>query len=683
MKLKKHLTRLLALAIALLSLCAMSVGAFAATVSDATIDFTQTGSMDIYKYDVTNAEKDGVWDSSYVSTGVRDQAGVESVLGSSSRKSDLGNGEVAYGYAIKDVEFSYLRVADIRTYTKTEGGMNHVEVLYGIPANATTDKLLTAIGLTHANRCAPADQTVDGVLIYYYQSDTLVNALSTALAANSTTVKNSLENYVTANGGAAMPYTDSYGHTAASGLPLGLYLVVETSVPEMVTSTTNPFLVSLPMTSVNGSNASDGGDRWVYNVVMYPKNCTGIPTLEKTLREAKADTGKNNGTLNEISDGYAHTATGSAGDVVEYQIHTTLPSLTSEASYLTDYTFADELSKGITYQRDDVVLEFFTDKDCKHPIATWTQTDSVKKFSVAYGTGSNGASTMTISMTAEGLREINTNSLVYTGASMVNSGYSDCTLRITYKAKVNSDASLVCGDKGNPNSVVLTWKRTSSEDYDALYDDCHFHSYALDLIKQFSDNAGNFKNVEMLMYNKTDGYYVQASLHDDGFYYVTGHDPAEANATHFIPTDSGNIFVHGLEDDIYVITETKTDNGYTLLRDSITVEIVSEESDTLCDFYDSDALGVIQNDPRYTHIQKHLEHKLLTAHAKVDGNAVDMKEDDGSVNAIVPLTVVNTKGFDLPRTGSRGTWIYPVVGVCVARLAAGAVFFLKKKRDTK
>ena len=116
MKLKKHLTRLMALVVSLLSLCAMSVGAFAATVSDATIDYTKTASMDIYKYDVTNAEKDGVWDSSYVSTGVRDQAGVESVLGSSSRKSDLGNGEVAYGYAIKDVEFSYLRIADIRTY---------------------------------------------------------------------------------------------------------------------------------------------------------------------------------------------------------------------------------------------------------------------------------------------------------------------------------------------------------------------------------------------------------------------------------------------------------------------------------------------------------------------------------------------------------------------------------------
>ena len=59
------------------------------------------------------SEKDGVWDSSYVSTGVMDQAGVVDILGGNragdtDSKSDLGNGESSYGYAIKGVEFSYV-----------------------------------------------------------------------------------------------------------------------------------------------------------------------------------------------------------------------------------------------------------------------------------------------------------------------------------------------------------------------------------------------------------------------------------------------------------------------------------------------------------------------------------------------------------------------------------------------
>ena len=77
-----------------------------------------------------------------------------------------------------------------------------------------------------------------------------------------------------------MPETDAYGHSSVSDLAQGLYVVVETYVPENVTSTTAPFLVSLPTTT-------NDGDNWNYDVVIYPKNETGMPTLERALREAQ------------------------------------------------------------------------------------------------------------------------------------------------------------------------------------------------------------------------------------------------------------------------------------------------------------------------------------------------------------------------------------------------------------
>ena len=92
-----------------------------------------------------------------------------------------------------------------------------------------------------------------------------------------------------------MEETDSYGHTEATNLDLGLYLVVETKVPEYVTTTVAPFLVSLPMTAINGSNAADGGTRWIYDVTVYPKNATGSPDLEKTVRESKSGHWKESG----------------------------------------------------------------------------------------------------------------------------------------------------------------------------------------------------------------------------------------------------------------------------------------------------------------------------------------------------------------------------------------------------
>ena len=689
----KNFTKILSLLLALTMLLCFPVAVSAAELEDAPIDESRTGSLTIYKYDLTNAEKDGVWDSSYVSTGVFDQTGVNDVL--SGGNSTLGNGETGYGYAIKGVEFSYLKVADIVTFSESENDSrtdSHVEILYAIDKTKGAD-FLKALNLADGkNRYTNAD-ALDSTK-YYYQSDVLIDALSAALTANSTVVKNALESYIPANGGAAMPLTDSYGKTQATNLALGLYLVVETKVPEMVVATTDPFLVSVPMTSVNGTNATDGGTRWIYDITLYPKNLTGIPSLEKTLRENQNDTGKHQGSASSITDGYAHTGTASAGDTIDYQIISTLPSITSESTYLSCYTFVDTLSKGLTYNKGDVVLEFFTDAACTDSVAKWTEADG--KFTVAYNTTDSGESVMTIEMTADGLTEINTSKAVYSGASMVNSGYSDCTLRITYAAKMDSSKDLVIGDSGNDNKVVLTWKRSSQNYYDTLVDDCHVFSYGIDLTKLFSDGQGDFSKVEFLIQNKTDSYFVKAELNkNDGVYYVVDHVTDKADATHFVPVKTadaqGRIIVKGLEDDTYTLTEVRTDNGYVMLKQGIEVVISQKNTDASCGIYGTDVLGLIQNDPRYASIihdngdlhnmpQKHLEHKLLTASAAVDGKKVTMLEDNGSVNAEAPLTVVNTRGFDLPKTGDNGTLLITLAGVLLMAGSVTVLLILNKKK---
>ena len=710
----KNFTKAIALCLALLLCLSCPIGVSAAEVADATIDFTQKGSLTIYKIDLTNAEKDGIWDSSYVSTGVYDQNVYDTLIGATrdgdtDNSSDLGNGEKSYGYAIKGVEFSYLKIADIVQFSEsTADGRtdNHVEVLYGINKTTGAD-FLKALGLENgAERYTNADQL--DARMYFYQSDTLIDALAAGLEANATTVKNALERYMAAHNGIKMAPTDAYGKTQATNLDLGLYLCVEISVPEMVVSTTNPFLVSLPMTSVNGTNATDGGTRWIYDVTTFPKNLTGIPSLEKTLREQVSDTGKNGGSTSDITDGYAHTGTASAGDVIDYQIISTLPSITSESTYLTCYTFIDTLSPGLSYNKRDVVLEFFTDEACTDLVTTWKEADGY--FTVTYSATDAKESVMTIEMTPRGLSEINSSKAVYPGASMVNSGYSDCTLRITYQATMDSDNSVTFGDDGNPNDVVLTWKRSNTSYYDTLVDDAHVYTYGIELTKLFSDGQGNFDNVEFIVHNDTDGYFVIAELNEsEGIYYVTGHTPNESEATHFIPVDKGNatgkVFIKGVEDDTYTATEVRTDDGYTLLRDDIEIVISQVETVEICDIYTSDVVGLVQNDARYAEAiiseaiskgymktdggladilnnmpQKYLEHHLLMASATVDGNDVNMLEDNGSENAHAPLTVVNTRGFDLPSTGDRGVWMYGLLGILLMTGSLVSIIVTSRKK---
>lgn len=619
--------RILSMILAVMLLCSLTIPAFA----DSTIDLTQTGSVNLWKYDLSSAQADGVWDSSYVSTGVRDQSGVEAILGASGSSS---------GYAIEGVVYTYLKVADLKSVTVTDNNVERSELMYGIANNAANTAFLTAIGVSVNDRYAAVDDTTGGVTTYYYRSDTLIAGLQNALSANATTVKNALETYVVNNGGTAMPATDANGHSAASDLPLGLYLFVETSVPEQVTSTTAPFLISIPMTSTTASGSS-----WIYDVVVYPKNLTGLSTLDKTVREAKTSSGKNSGSA-AITDGYAESATASAGDTVEYQIISTLPSITSAASYLSQYTFVDTLSPGITYKKNDVVLEFYSEAACTNKIATWTA-DS-EKFTVGYTTGTNGESIMTITMTAAGLSEINTSSAVYTGASAVNSGYSDCILRITYAATLDTDSSLILGDTGNPNEVTLTWKRSNTSFYDTLTDDAAVYSFGLDVTKNFSDGRGDATKVEFLIQNSTDNYYLTGSLNTtENVWYVTGKTADANSATHFVPTAAGKLTVKGLEDDAYTLTEVKTDSAYTLLKAPVQV-VVSKSGSTVT--------------------------------ATVDGNAVNMSAVGTSAHALVPFTIINTRGFDLPQTGGTGNWMFPVIGmVMLAACGTGIVILLKKK----
>ena len=372
----KKIHRVLALLMAALMAFGLMTTAFAA---EPTIDSTKKASLSIYKYDITKASEDGVWDAeSYVSTGLHDDAVVDKLN----------------KYAIQGVEFTYLKVADVTMSNEVVDGQRHVGVLYGFDSSDRSNAVLSAIGLAAAD----AHKTEGGV--NYYTSDTLNNKLAAALAANATTVKNALEAAVK-NGGVAMTETDTAGHTSASNMEQGLYLIVETRVPENVTSTCNPFFVSLPMTTVDGSE-------WLYDLTVYPKNQTGNPDLSKTVRENKNSTGKHNGSLTDITDGYAHTATASVGDVVDYQIISTIPTITSKASSLSEYTYVDTLSKGIMYNKQDVVIEFFKDAGCTDKIITWDENSG--KFTATYD---DTANTMTIRMTEAGPSEINEATTVY------------------------------------------------------------------------------------------------------------------------------------------------------------------------------------------------------------------------------------------------------------------------------
>lgn len=777
------------------------------------IDYSKTGSLSIYKYDITAAQAAGDYtEGERFANGEKD-AVVEKAMAD---------------YAIKGVQFTYLRVGDIETYSNTKGGSSQVNVVYEIPEKLAEILKLDAEDAYKMNEDGVAEKcTNKGVL--HYDSSQLSDALAAILAEDELAATSALEEYLndyatqddTADGSVNtdattgvtavdMPKTDEDGYTHVEGLELGLYLLVETEVPEQVTSTTNPWFVSLPFTNMTpdeagGGTGSEGGNYWLYDMTCYPKNQTGNPTLDKSVRNAYSNTNEvedKNGTVNRgdrydainglvvfnddsNSDGHAadkddasyvanrggytvdgqnageggagysydyayrDTTTASAGDVLDYILVSKLPTITSKSTFLSEYTFTDILSGGLTYN-NDVKIAFYdnaadananntANAEIKWDLDSDNYTREYVDVEVTDGNNAwqDGSTQLTVKLTEEGLKLINGEGTdgnnVYGGGSghVSNNSYSDLYMVVYYTVNVNSSASLVLGDEGNPNDVLLTWSRTSDSYYNTLEDRNYVYAYSLDLTKQFSDNKGDMSQAEFKLYNTTDAYYVTAIQEpgDTGVWYVTGKTVSKDDAATFVPNANGKIVIYGLEADKYAMTEVATDNGYTLLEDSINIVITPTDREINASVagvtgMDEAAIDAIvqyyhggiydENGDLVTASKDYIKEtdgnrpaiedangrtigktdmyvgEIKPATATVDEVSADMKEhtytegegteQKTSANATVVLNVVNNKNFLLPQTGGYGTILFTLAG-CAA--AIGGVVLVTKKSKKK
>lgn len=614
------------------------------------IDTSKTGSLTIHKYDMTAAKQGGVNLDNFTSTGKQDTA-AEAALEK---------------YAIKGVEFSYLRVGDVEQ--QSENGK--IQMIYELPT-----ALQQILGLASSDAAKTEGSKT------YFTSQIINDKLAQALEDNTAT-KDKLEAYM-GQSGTAMDETNANGVTSKDKLPLGLYLIVETKVPENVTYTTNPWFVQLPSTDSNG-------DDWFYDVICYPKNETGNPTLDKRVRNNPDQDNVTTANADKLADftsarneyKYQSTVTASKAEKLDYQFISKLPHITSSTTYLTTYTFDDTMAKGMTYSKNAVIAIYenrdaadstnVNNVDKSGAIAVWKSSDTNPKFTTTYGKSGDG-STMKIEMTKAGLNEL-------------NKKYSDKYIMVYYTAKVNTDDRVVLGDKGNSNDVSLTWKRTSTNYYDILKDESIVYSYGYDLTKKFSDGKGDPTKVKFVVQNKSDNYYLVATG-SNGVYQVTGKSATEADATQFSPSSTGKLVINGIEADEYGFTETHSDAGYSLLKKEIIVKITKTEANitpteaNITGIQSKSDTDSTANDgvPNGAALKNDVTVQTTAASATVDNTKVTMTKRDESNNAYVNMEIKNQKQFMLPMTGGAGSYLLIIAGVVAA--GCGMMILRRNKRQ--
>lgn len=309
-------------------------------------------------------------------------------------------------------------------------------------------------------------------------------------------------------------------------------------------------------------------------------------------------------------------ANANIGDIITYKVTYSVPV---PENGLADLQIVDTMSEGLTFTNDKDNIKVVDDEYQK--TTTSKELDYGKDYDV----------------TQKG-KEVTINFKKYLNSLEKNSTEK---FTITYKVKLNDKA--VLGQDGNKNSVKLQYKNDINDEFkDVPGNDTTVFTYGIDLLKK-GEGADNV--LEGVEFKLTDGKDNAVSVEKKGTntFYTPGGTSNE------VTTDAnGKIYIRGLKPGTYKLTETKTNAGYVLLKDPVVIEIKDDNA---------------------------------TGEASVDSKPVTMQNDQNnkdSAKAEVPLTVVNSKGFDLPVTGGRGIALFTIAGIAIVA-AAGSLLFMRKR----
>ncbi len=637
---KKLFKKVLTLAVAGAMVLGMTVPTLAATTIT-----ESTGTLNIVKYDMTAAEKT--------------DADLIKGTGEALTTEELSNLGLS-GHEMQGITFAYIKVGDVAQYeflTGEEGSQEEEEELvYSI--SSALEAILKQYGDLNGGQYGTDDDIqyviIDGdTSTHYYTSDDLVTAMAAAVATYDG--QNALYNM--AKDVDTTVTTGSNGTATVNDLAVGLYLVVEVQVSPEVTTTTDPFLVSIPMTNSSGTG-------WNYNVWVYPKNKTDtelVPDKEVAVEDGDS----------------ADTVSALTSNTLTYTVLAELGTITTEATYYDELIFTDTLSAGMDYSTVtggtyDVKVQIYApDSDGSFsstviPTYTWSSygTSDSDYFNFTVTTTASGNKTATLTFNAAGLKAINAPT------------YSGYYILVTYTVYVSDPTALTYGDTGNNNKVTVTFSRTSSEK-DSHEDEAKVYYYGIDLTKLFDGGStGTFSSVQFTLQD-ADGNYIVSDTSTTigekdtipGKYYVTGTsttDDTENNTTRFTPdSDSGHIYIYGLSAGTYTLTEVQTATGYNLLEDPITI-IITETSGAE---YTPGTYTWNYSTETGSWVYGSWSDPEDEATATVDEKTTGMEASGNSGDALVMIEINNTKGFTLPLTGGMGTMLIVIIGAVIICLA--------------
>lgn len=527
--------------------------------------------------------------------------------------------------------------------------------------------------------------------------------------------------------------TDVNGVAEFKNLALGLYLVVETTSPAIVTGPCDPFLISVPMTT--------DGDDWLYNVHVYPKNSTAVGglslvktgkagaalkgvtfVLQKKNGDSWTDITKKSTALGDNTGTVLNLVTNEAGKIsVEdlssgtYRfIETSVGAdnkgyiMDGAATYEfkvegNDVTYAEKTGTNITIpvtnDKPDMTKEVKNGSEWKHD-ADYSVGDKVpyritvsvpaniaklKKFALTDTptnlkddvtsvkvTDKTGKTTIpaTATATADG------NGFIIDFAPADLTTYAGQNIIVTYNAELLSTA--VTTTAGNPNTATLEYSNKILPDTD---DEANPNKPGEPKTDKITDTAVvyTFQIQIEKKAEKADGTPL-ADVEFDLYKAVDAGTAGVATADEVKKAglDSSKAWKKINETSLKTNTEGKVSQSGLKNGEYYLVETKTNKTYNLLKAPVKVTLNIAYTTT--TKAEYNIDETGKTTLVKHEVEKTEFKNAGVASDGIQIQTVINKKGFTLPLTGGMGTVLFSVIGL--ALVLAGVVVITASRKKT-
>lgn len=272
--------------------------------------------------------------------------------------------------------------------------------------------------------------------------------------------------------------------------------------------------------------------------------------------------------------------------------------------------------------------------------------------------------------------------------------YAGTTLVIEYNATLQKSA--VKTITGNPNTATLEYTNVilpaekdnnnpnqpnPNPGKDKIEDSTAVYTFDFKIHKTDSNKAA-LNGAEFDLYKSvapdTDGALSEDAAEALGL--PAGKTWKRVNETSLVTSGegklTGEVTQSGLRNDEYYLIETKAPQGYNLLKAPVAIKLNILYTTT----WEENKKWDINNDGT-TILKKHdisTKTTTFTRGENSTGTVVDVNKDN-DINGTMTETIINRKGFELPKTGDIGTAMFLIIGIG-GMLAAVYIMLRGRKR---